>query len=74
MFSEYPYVNKDDLNLDYILKKIRNLIDTVNDFIGINTIKIADPVNWSITSQYEPNTLVIDPQTGNAYMSVNVGI
>ena len=70
MFSEYPYVNKDDLNLDYILKKIRNLIDTVNDFIGINTIKIADPVNWSITSQYEPNTLVIDPQTGNAYMSV----
>ena len=69
MFSEYPYINKDDINLDYVLKKIKTIIETTETFVNTNTIKYADPIEWDITSQYEANTVVIDPQTGNAYIS-----
>ena len=30
-FSEYPYTNKDDLNLDYILKTLKQYITTLSD-------------------------------------------
>lgn len=29
MFNQYPYLNENDLNLDYILNKIKNLLDRV---------------------------------------------
>lgn len=29
MFNQYPYINENDLNLDYILKKVKNLLDRV---------------------------------------------
>lgn len=32
MFSEYPYVNKDDLNLDYILKRVKDSITAIAGF------------------------------------------
>lgn len=32
MFSEYPYINKDDLNLDYILNKIKTIVEEVSTF------------------------------------------
>lgn len=30
MFNQYPYINENDLNLDYILKKVKNLLDRVD--------------------------------------------
>lgn len=30
MFREYPYVNLNDLNLDYVLKKLKAMIDDVD--------------------------------------------
>lgn len=70
MFNQYPYLNLNDFNLDYILKAIKEMRYEVTNFVSINAIKYADPIQWNITSQYEKNTIVIDPVTGTAYISV----
>ena len=70
MFNQYPYINVNDLNLDYILNQIRVMMNEVTNFVSINAIKYADPIQWDITRQYEKNTVVIDPVTGTAYISV----
>ena len=69
-FNEYPYLNLTDLNLDYILNAIREMRYEVTNFVSINAIKYADPIQWSIIRQYEKNTIVIDPVSGTAYISV----
>lgn len=69
-FNEYPYLNLTDLNLDYILNAIKDIQYEVTNFVSINAIKYADPIQWNITKQYEKNTIVIDPVTGTAYISV----
>lgn len=70
MFNQYPYLNLNDLNLDYILAQIKTMMNEVTNFVSINAIKYADPIQWDITRQYEKNTVVIDSVTGTAYISV----
>ena len=70
MFNQYPYLNLNDLNLDYILAQIKTMMNEVTNFVSINAIKYADPIQWDIPRQYEKNTVVIDPVTGTAYISV----
>ena len=70
MFAQYPYLNLNDFNLDYILNAIKEMRYEVTNFVSINAIKYANPIQWNITSQYEKNTIVIDPMTGTAYISV----
>lgn len=70
-WNQYPYLNLNDLNLDYILKAIGEMRYEVTNFVSINAIKYANPIQWDITSQYEKNTIVIDPVTGTAYISVS---
>lgn len=70
MFNQYPYLNLNDLNLDYLLNEIKSMYNDVTNFVSINAIKYADPIQWNITRQYEKNTVVIDPLTGTAYISV----
>ena len=65
----YPNVNNEIINLDWILQVSNENTDKIENFIGVNTIKYADPILWDITSQYEANTIVVDPQTGDAYIS-----
>lgn len=65
----YPYSNFHDLNLDWILQKMDEFSDKLENFISLTTIKYADPIQWDITSQYEANTVVVD-KNGNAYLSV----
>lgn len=66
----YPYLNLNDLNLDFVMKAIADMKYEVTNFVSINAIKYANPIQWNITSQYEKNTIVIDPVTGTAYISV----
>lgn len=70
MFNLYPYMNLNDLNLDYLLNAIKEMRYEVTNFVAINAIKYADPIQWDIVRQYEKNTVVIDPITGTAYISV----
>ena len=70
LFDQFPYTNFHELNLDWILQALKELEHTIDQFVAINALKYADPIQWDITSQYEKNTIVIDPQTGTAYISV----
>lgn len=65
-----PYTNFHDLNLDWIIEALNDIDRRLANFVNLNTIKYADPIKWDITSQYAQNTLVLDPQDGTAYLSV----
>lgn len=68
--NRYNYTDFHELNLDWIISDIRTLAETLENFIALNTIKYADPIQWNISTQYEANTVVVDPVTGTAYLSV----
>lgn len=68
-FEHFPYTNFHNLNLDWVIEALQALETSVQDFVSINAIKYADPIQWDITSQYEKNTVVLDI-SGNAYLSV----
>ena len=70
MWHAYPYTDAHELNLDWILTQIKSINTTLSNFIVMNTIKYADPFQWNITTQYESNTIVMEPNTGTAYISV----
>lgn len=69
LFDKFPYTNFHELNLDWLLKMIKELNSKLENFVALNTIKYANPIQWNITTQYEANTVVIDPNTGTAYIS-----
>lgn len=69
LFDQFPYTNFHELNLDWLLNMVKELNSTIENFVTLNTIKYADPIQWNITAQYETNTVVVDPNTGTAYLS-----
>ena len=70
LFDHFPYTNVHELNLDWIMEQLLTLKTTIEQFVSINALKYANPIQWNITKQYEKNTIVIDPNTGTAYISV----
>lgn len=64
-----PYTNFHELNLDWIMDELNEFNTKLTNFVSLATIKYANPIQWSITSQYEANTVVVDSK-GNAYLSV----
>ena len=71
MFNQYPYQNFNDLNLDYLLKKVHEIGNIVANFINLETIKFADPVAWNIARGYAKGEIVMDVN-GNAYVAKKV--
>lgn len=69
LYDHWPYTNFHELNLSWLLRRMEYLSNVVENFVALNTIKYADPIQWNITTQYEANTVVVDPQTGTAYIS-----
>ena len=70
VFEQFPYTNFHDLNLDWILNVIKSLDKKIDAFVQENVLTYADPIQWNITSQYAKNTVVVDPVSGTAYMSI----
>lgn len=66
----FPFTNLHELDLDWLVQIVKQLETELTQFVALNTIKYANPFQWNITSQYAQNTLVIDPQDGTAYLSV----
>lgn len=71
LFDNFPYTNFHELNLDWILKVLKDIENTIDEFVSLNIIKYADPIQWDIVRQYPKNTIVIDPVSGTAYISVD---
>lgn len=68
---EFPYTDSNRYNDDWLISMMKKLIEEFNHFVNLNKIKYADPILWDITHQYEVNTVVIDPETGDAYISTH---
>lgn len=69
-FEHFPYTNFHDINLDRMIDLMEQFRTELADFVNLNTVKYADPFDWDITTQYPTNTIVMDPSTGVAYISV----
>lgn len=67
-FSKYPYTDFNDLNLDWILQRIREVEAELQRYLENSVITFADPITWDITEQYTALTVVVDSD-GTAYLS-----
>jgi len=56
-------------DLGWIVDTIMEVIDKINNLYEDEIVHYADPIHWDITAQYTKNTVVVDPQTGDAYIS-----
>lgn len=66
---DFPHTHMYDSDLREILRQLKVIINTLNEFIPINTIKFADPIQWDITKQYEKSTIVTNSNI--AYLSID---
>ena len=69
IWEEFPYTNFHELNLDWLLKEMKELRHDFAEFVGGHEIKYADPIQWDILTSYLAYTIVLDSY-GNAYMSI----
>lgn len=69
IWEEFPYTNFHELNLDWLLKEMKELRHDFAEFVGGHEIKYADPILWDILTSYLAYTIVLDSY-GNAYMSI----
>ena len=67
--TRWPYTDFHNLNLDWILETLKKQNGAIADFISLNSITYADPLQWDITSQYPKNQVVLDTN-GDGYLSV----
>lgn len=67
--TRWPYTDYHNLNLDWILERLKKQDEAIADFISLNSITYADPLQWDITRQYPKNQVVLDTN-GDGYLSV----
>lgn len=60
--SQFPYSDFHEMNLDWILKRIKELAAEMNDFEAANTVEYLGI--WDITKQYQKWSIVLDTQSG----------
>lgn len=68
-YFEFPHTRSYEGDLGFVIKKIIEISDSLNRFYDFNKIKIADPIEWSIASQYEAYTIVTVSSNNLAYIS-----
>lgn len=68
-YDKFPYTNFQEINLDRLIHELIQVKEGLNFVIENASLKYADPIQWNITHQYQANTVVIDPETGIAYIS-----
>lgn len=68
-YDKFPYTNFQEINLDRLIQELIKVKEGLDFVIENASLKYADPIQWNITHQYAANTVVIDPETGIAYIS-----
>lgn len=56
-------------DLQWLIDKLLEFENSIKTIVDLQTIHYANPIQWNITTQYAPNTVVVDPNNGTAYMS-----
>lgn len=64
----YPYTDFHEMNLDFLLRSMKELEQAFKDFTASNSLIFADPIYHDMSSTYAKNTIVIDAE-GNAYIA-----
>ena len=67
LFNKYPYTDMHELNLDWILAKMKELDQQMDDFTALNAIKWAG--EWDPNRSYEAWSVVKDAND-DAYISI----
>ena len=70
--SDKPYLLDGHMyqyDLGWMIEQIKQQKKALETALDNQTITYADPIQWDITSQYAPVTIVVNPQTGTAYIS-----
>lgn len=68
-YFEFPHTRNYEGDLGYLIKKVIELSDSYDKFFKYNTIHFADPIEWNITTQYAPFTIVFDTVNEASYIS-----
>ena len=68
-FFEFPNTRTYEGDLGYIIKKLNEFAAKYDQFYATNQIKIADPIEWSIATQYAPYTIVVDYDANLSFIS-----
>lgn len=67
IFDKYPYTNFHEMNDDWIIKTLREFGQRLDEFVAMNSLTYADPIEYNPDSVYAANTVVIYDNT--AYVS-----
>ena len=62
MFNKYPYTDFHELNLDFVLKRLKELSEEMGQFVHYNQVKIGGL--WDISREYEAWTFVTHANIG----------
>lgn len=68
--NQFPYMDSHELNLDWIISKVKECDAKIDSFTALNKIKVADPIDWDISKQYEAYTIVTDMASQATYLSL----
>ena len=65
--NQFPYSDFHELNLDWIIRKIKELALEMNEFEAANSVSYEGV--WNITHQYQAWSVVLDAETGYLMIS-----
>lgn len=65
--NQFPYLDAHELNLDWIIKMCKNVVNEMQDFKAANTVEYKG--FWNITTQYTAWSIVLDQNSGYLMIS-----